>query len=115
VNAVTERMQRARQYLERAARLEGTGQPVLCQTYVRRAGELIEETRTVVAAHRGSRFKSQLAMERAAGLIEVWLAPQFGAFQDAVARATESMEKNARRIRAMNEWFERPLPLRGPS
>ena len=69
MNPIVERMQRAQQYLERAERLEGTGQPVVCATYVRRAGELIEETRTLVAAHRGPEFATQLAMMRAAQVV----------------------------------------------
>lgn len=69
MNPIQERMQRAQQYLERADRLEGTGQPVVCGTYVRRAGELIEETRTLVAAHRGPAFVTELAMRRAAQLV----------------------------------------------
>ncbi|WP_417220556.1 hypothetical protein [Arthrobacter sp.] len=58
-------MQRAQHLLERAAHLEGTGQPMLCRTYVRRAGELIEESRTLVAAERGPRFETWLAFQRA--------------------------------------------------
>lgn len=69
MNPIVERMQRAQQYLERAAHLEGTGQPVVCATYVRRAGELIEETRTLVAAHRGPEFATWLAMKRAAQVV----------------------------------------------
>lgn len=69
MNAIQERMQRAQQYLERAAHLEGTGQPALCATYVRRAGDLIEETRTLVAAHRGPEFATHLAMKRAAQVV----------------------------------------------
>lgn len=66
MNPIVERMQRAQQYLNRAEHLKATGQPVLCATYARRAGQLIEEARTLVAEHRGSPYVTALAMERAA-------------------------------------------------
>src|SRR6185312_3272965 len=64
MNAVEERLQRAQRYLERAAHLEGTGQPKVCADYVRRAGELIEEAREDLAWQRGGFKPFALAAER---------------------------------------------------
>ncbi len=81
-------MQRAQQYLERAAHLEGTGQPALCATYVRRAGDLIEETRTLVAEHRGPNHATGLALQRAGQRIKDAFRP-FVDFIRGVAEATQ--------------------------
>ena len=70
MNPVVERMQRAQQYLERAAHLEGTGQPVLCALYTRRAGHLIERVRSMVADQRGGLHATELALERAGRFVE---------------------------------------------
>lgn len=55
---------RAQRYLERAARLEGSGQPKVCADYVRRAGELIDEGREQMAWARGGWKPFKLAIER---------------------------------------------------
>ncbi|WP_372699385.1 hypothetical protein [Arthrobacter sp. JSM 101049] len=57
-------MQRAEKYLERAAYLEGTGQPKVCGDYVRRSGELIEQARTRVAVFRGPEAVMELQASR---------------------------------------------------
>ena len=108
MNPIVERMQRAQQYLERAANLEETGQPALCATYVRRAGELIEETRTLVAAHRGPGFATNLAMERAAQVV-------VDHYKNVWANLKEALRPMAEAMRAISEATQADYVLASPS
>lgn len=92
MNTVTERMQSAQQYLERAAHLEGTGQPKVCADYVRRAGELIEEAREDLAWQRGGFRPFVLAAERLG-----YLPDKVGAIvSNAMAKLTDTVNSMSR-------------------
>lgn len=108
MNAVTERMQRAQQCLERAAHLEGTGQPKVCADYVRRAGELIEEARTLVAEGRGPEHATRLANERAAQLL-------LDSFKEAWGNIKTAFRPFIEALRAAQEVTQKDYVLAGPS
>ncbi|MBM6622636.1 hypothetical protein JTF08_13555 [Micrococcaceae bacterium RIT802] len=96
-----DRMQRAQRHLRKAAQLEGTGQPMLCATYARRAVELIDEARTSTAAYRGPKHATRLALQRSAQVLV-----------DAIRPAWQALKRD---LRAAGHGTQADFTLAGPS